>query len=398
MSCLSLFALCGALLSQSSTASMSAAERLKEAKNYFHAGKQAYSAGSYLDAAEAFEQAFDLAAKPAIVFSIGQSYRLQYSLDGKVTHLRLSVEAYRKYLSLAPLGARRQDALEHLSVLQPQLLLLGGKEDKSTKQPKNTKFMVSSRTEGAEVSIDGSSFSPVPLIKQVTEGAHQVVVRARGFADAYINAKAVAGHLVVVPVDLQPLPGHLTISAPEGAEIVIDGLLVGHAPLGRPLELPAGDHFVVVSDIGHKPFSRSVTLARGQALGMVVKLETTTQRELSHYVLGGAAISFLSTVALGAVAIGHEGRARWLVLQRDSVKRNLTVEERDDYISSRSRSSDFYAGAAVGMVATALLGSLGGMMYFLDEPTNPQLDKGSSIGIAPTIDANGGGVVFSTRF
>src|SRR5262249_49982115 len=65
------------------TAASGRADDVEQAKNYFNAGATAYAAGQFVAAAQAFDQAYKLAPRPAILFSMAQAERRQYVIDSR---------------------------------------------------------------------------------------------------------------------------------------------------------------------------------------------------------------------------------------------------------------------------------------------------------------------------
>src|SRR5262245_32080015 len=94
---------------------------VEEARVYFDAGRQAYEKGDYLTAIRSFEHAYERLPRPEIAFSLAQSHRKQFIVDGDTAKLRRAVELYRRYLDEVPQGGRREDAVQNLGELQPQL-------------------------------------------------------------------------------------------------------------------------------------------------------------------------------------------------------------------------------------------------------------------------------------
>ena len=75
-------------------------------------GAKAYASGRYDVAIEAFEEAYAIAAKPAIVFSLAQAERKHYFATKDARYLRRAAEHFRKYLADDGAGARRADATD----------------------------------------------------------------------------------------------------------------------------------------------------------------------------------------------------------------------------------------------------------------------------------------------
>src|SRR5215510_1426768 len=146
--------MCPPFLLMLSLAQPSQEQPVDEARTYFEAGQEAYRAGLYLEAAAAFEKANKLIPTPAITFSIAQSYRLHYFVAQDPTHLRLAIDAYRRYLREVEKGGRRDDALEHMSALEATLARIERETQKPvTVQPQEqpTRLMITSQTEGAKI-------------------------------------------------------------------------------------------------------------------------------------------------------------------------------------------------------------------------------------------------------
>src|SRR5439155_20339287 len=94
------------LLATSSVSFVARADDVDKAKMFFNAGAQAYSVGQFAPSIAAFEEAYKLAPRPAILFSLAQAQRKQYFVDHKPYLLERSVENFRKYVEQVPQGGR----------------------------------------------------------------------------------------------------------------------------------------------------------------------------------------------------------------------------------------------------------------------------------------------------
>jgi hypothetical protein len=375
------------------------AEPVNEAKTYFQAGQQAYAAGYYLDAARAFQRAYDLVPNPAITFSLAQTYRRQFYLDRDPGHLRSAIRAYRQYLQEVPRGGRRDDAVEHLGDLEQQRLAMGlapvEPEVSRAERESRTQLMISSQTAGARASIDGGELLPVPVVKDATPGAHEVKVEADGYFPQVVSAVAIEGRLVVSQVDLRPMPAQVALRAPSGAQVTVDGRPVGTAPFNRPLELPAGRHFLVASQAGRETFQTELELTRGEALEVQADMETTTQRQVSYYFLGGGGVLLVGTAAVVTVALVSEGQARLILRKRDVEMQNLTPTELDDYVRARDRRNDLLTASTASLVGGLLVTGVGAALFLLDD-SKPAYQPG---GISPMWSPGGAaGLSFTGAF
>lgn len=376
-------------------------DRKKEARTYFDAGKQAYASGDYLSAARAFAQANELLPNAAIVFSMAQSYRLQFYIDRKSEHLHRAVELYRRYLS-AKGTSRKQDAVEHLATLEPLLRAVQPPGEEAQPPPKApTQLMITSRTPGVKISIDGVQLGESPVIKEVKPGEHSVTIESPGYFPESLQAVAVEERLIVVELNLKPKPAQIEISAPKGATISIDGRPVGKAPLVRPLEIEAGRHALSVSKMGSYIYSRDLNLERGETKKLNVELETTTQRTTSYYFLVGGGGILLATGVVVAIALVSEGQARLIIRKRDQMMMNLTELERDDYIKARDRRNDLLAASSASLVGGTLITAVGILLFTLDSPQvmDPEEESDATALIPmPAVSPEYVGAQWSLRF
>jgi hypothetical protein len=98
-------------------------------------------------------------------------------------------------------------------------------------------------------------------------GEHQLVVRAPGHEDWSQQVTIVAGQEQTVAARLTALPsaasGRLTVTSQvEGAEVILDGVTVGPAPVEDRV-VPVGPHTVEVHVSGREPYLRTVHVAPG---------------------------------------------------------------------------------------------------------------------------------------
>jgi tetratricopeptide (TPR) repeat protein len=388
------------------------AEHRKEAELFFRAGEQAFNAGQYLVAAQAFEQSYEILPLPAILFSTAQAYRLQYFIDKDVAHLQRAIELYRLYIQEVEQGGRRQDAatsLAELEVLRDRLQREGRLKSRreAVEAIDKTQLMVTTQTEGAKASIDGK-VGPAPLILEVEPGKHRVEVEAEGYFPASQQATAVAGRLIVVEVALAPMPALLTVHAEPGASIHVDGRVLATTPLSRPVEISAGKRFVAITRRGRYPWAREIELVHGQPLELRARLETTSQRRISFWVLGASGLSLATAGGFGFLAYQKDRELAPLVAKYNgpglSDAELDTLNALEDQRDSRRRITYGLLGA------TALTALAGGLLYWFDTPqistvgvsssgdVTPARDKASSLRITPIIDVQQAGFGVAGRF
>lgn len=378
------------------------ADDKKDAEALFRAGQQAFEAGKYQDAADAFDLAYAKLPLPAIAFSSAQAYRLQYFLTKQPRHLERAVALYRLYVQQQQTGGRIADAASNLAQLEPLLLAAGGAGAAMAAPPRTTRLMVMADIDGAQATIDGKG-GAMPLVAEVSAGEHTIEVTAEGYQPITIKAKAVDGEMIPVDVQLTPKPALLDVRAPRGAHVAIDGRALGIAPLHRA-EVPGGKHLVTITGRGRVPMAREVELAFGKAAVIDAPLATTGQRRASRWVLiGGGALAVGAGIA-GASAWSSSSKAADLDAKRTSTG-GLTLEELDRYDRLRTERDDRVTATWVlGGAAVATIGA-GVLMYVFDNRSpeaaatfSGERAPARGLDITPVITPGGAGVSVGKQF
>jgi hypothetical protein len=75
------------------------------------------------------------------------------------------------------------------------------------------------------------------------------------------------------PLELVPASaGGLRVVATPWAEVTVDGQRIDLTPIGRPIPLPAGPHFVVLTHPSAPPVRRAVTISEGETTTLDVAM------------------------------------------------------------------------------------------------------------------------------
>jgi hypothetical protein len=125
---------------------------------------------------------------------------------------------------------------------------------------------------GAEVYIDNSYRGDTPLEIELPAGTHALECRNARYATYHESIRITTGELSRRNVVLKQLVGHLTITATAGAEVLIDGVVMGITPLKAPLELAAGDHQVTVKKAGFNVWNNEVKVLADKQLRLSITL------------------------------------------------------------------------------------------------------------------------------
>jgi hypothetical protein len=227
--------------------------------------------------------------------------------------------------------------------------------------------MVSSQTPDAQVSLDGGPPQPLPLIAEVKAGKHTIKVTARGYHDEQQELTAVEGGLVPRDVQLREKAARISVAAPNGSDVTVDGRPMGVTPLPQPIEVPAGRHFIAVTKSGNYAHSQELDLDRGESKSVTAQLETTNQRIASFVFLGAGATAAVVGTVLLAQAFQQQTEAQQILAAKE--KQNITEKQRQEYedsIAARDANKALAVSVYGGAVA---LGAVGLMLYVFDQPT-----------------------------
>ncbi len=341
---------------------------LEQSKTLFNAGAQAFGAGQFTAAIQAFEASYKLTPKPAILFSMAQAERRQYFVDRRPDWLRRAIGHYRTYLAQVEKGGRRADAAQALSELEPLAARLDEQPAAAPAPlaPSETRLMVSTPTKGAEVWVDGHKASELPLIDVVTPGKHSLRVSAPGYFDETRELTTVQGGLVAVDVALRERPATLTIVAPRGAEVSVDGRPQGSTPVA-PLELPSGVHTVTLTLNGHDAHSEELELGRGEARELRTGLKKTGQRKASYAVMAAGAGGLIAGGVFTYFALDRQRQAEDTLSALQT--RNVDSHKLDAYDRDRAARDRYRTGAFIAYGAGAAVLTVGALMYAFDRPS-----------------------------
>ena len=361
----------GALLALSAALWCTQATAADEARTYFDIGAKAYQAGRYLDAAQAFDEAYRRSSRPGLLFSLGQAHRMEYFARSDPARLKDAIRYYEEYLTKEPQGKRAVESADALSKLKP---LAGAASDKaaaptSPPPPSKPRVMISSPTPEVKVSFDGRLVSH-PFIQEVEPGKHKVVLSTPGHED-YSREIVVDAKTGSPPLDipLKERAALLVVNAPDGAEVAVDGRFQGVTPL-PPLPIASGKHFVSVTMNGKRAFSERVSLERGQKKKLDVTLESTGQRSASWVLMGVGTGGIVAGGVLGYFALDKQSKAEEL---RDATtsRGGQGADTIARYERLRDSRDDYRTAALITAGAGLGVGTLGLMLYAFDPAKAP---------------------------
>lgn len=364
--------LCAASIALWSAAS-TAQDAEAQARTYFNIGAKAYQAGKYEDAIQAFQEAHKKSARPGLVFSIAQAYRMSYFAKNDPAQLKNAIHYYRQYLKQEPNGARAADSQQALASLVPILERLEGagaaENMAAPAKPEVARpmVMINSPLSGVRVELDGKDVGELPFVGQAAPGKHRFRLSKPGYDD-YTREFVVNPQVGVPPFDivLVEKPAQLTIAAPEGAEISIDGRPQGEAPLPAIAVRP-GRHFVAVTMNGREPFTREVDLRRGERRRLDARIESTGQRTAAWILIGTGAGAVIAGGVLGALSLAKENDAK-TIADDASDRGNLPQSKRLEYEELRDDRDQLRLAALITAGAGLAVTTTGVVLFAFDSP------------------------------
>ncbi|MFO0593060.1 MAG: PEGA domain-containing protein [Polyangiaceae bacterium] len=343
------------------------------AKTYYDAGVQAYSAGRYAVAVEAFTAAYDLANKPTLLFSLAQAERRQYTVSRDAKTLRSAIAHFRKYLDEVKEGGRRADAVEALG----ELSAVAARVDPATapengdKPPPTSRILITTEAKGATVYLDGAAHAESPVVEQVAPGAHTVRVTAPGCVDEVRQVVTVEGTILPLEITLRERPSFVAVMAPVGSKVMLDGRAAGESPLDQDIQVTSGAHVVAVTKPGRTPYQERLFVTAGETLPVRVTLKLTPQRISSYAIFASAGVSILAGGALGLVAFDAESTAKQIL--STASQRSLSQPELDTYNGALERRDDSRVASLSLLGAGAALGLTAAALYLFDNAEPPPL-------------------------
>lgn len=140
--------------------------------------------------------------------------------------------------------------------------------------PSTGTLVVNVNSNGANVSLDGVLIGRGDTSRVVPAGQYTVRVTLGGFQDFQQVVNVQAGQTITVNVNLSAVSvnGQLQVNVnPDGANVSIDGVLIGRGDTTRVL--PAGQYTLRVSAAGYQDFQQTITIQNGQTLRVNVSLQ-----------------------------------------------------------------------------------------------------------------------------
>lgn len=384
---------------------------IADAKTVFEAGGKEFDKGHYLVAIQAFEQAYGVAQRDAIIFSLAQAHKGQFLALGQQVHLYKSIQLYRIFLARGKTGTRGGEAKKALAELEGIANARAAQATPPVMAPAEkakTTIAVDSPTPDVLISVDGGEPEPPQVSMETTATDHTVTLTAPGFIDKTVVMHAKEGQLTAATFELEEKPAHIELDVPSGAEISVDGRYVGKAPLTAPIDVKSGKRFVSMTLAGHKSQGSMVEIGRGEDKKLSLTSSTTGQRDASYglFIAGG-------TILAGAAVLTGFAFAKQVEASELFDKPQLSLDDSKAYEKASNDRDRLRAAAIVTGGLAGLLGTIGIGLFVFDRPAPvqpmgmaPGADKkpdekkpdSMDVMVLPLVDDTFGGAMMGLRF
>lgn len=240
------FILCCALIGLIAGTAV-AGDRRDEAADRFDRGVRLFNEGDNANALLEFKRAYEMSGERSILLNIGLvQAELRRAVDAVATLDQLLAQAA---------GINETQKARARTVRDEQKTRIG-------------RLMVTTNVE-AQIEVDNLVVGRTPLTAPiaVSSGLRLLAVVAPGKLPIRQEVAITGGQQASVSLDLMPAQGSLANlmvrSALPGADVMVDGKLVGRTPLPASITLAPGNHDVTLRRAGYRSTAQTISLAEG---------------------------------------------------------------------------------------------------------------------------------------
>jgi hypothetical protein len=289
----------------------------------FEDGVAAYHSGNYERAAELFHKAYVQTKDATYLFNVAKCHE-------KSENYTEALKNYRTFLEKKP-GANGRAAIERTIIRLSRII--------DAARPTVEFFTVPA---GAEIVFNKQLVGTTPMKLRVDPGTWKVTFILKDWAHKEQTITVKPGKDSRLTVRLKALKqiGTLrVISVINGADIRVDGKLVGKTPLTQFPQLSAGLHQVVVEKKGYLSWVGSAVVRKNAQTTVVAKL-LSRQRPISKKaIIGWTAVAIAVASEVVAWVFYAEGQSKFQV--------------EDGFERDRALSAGFHVGAGIAAVTAA---------------------------------------------
>ncbi len=265
-----------------------AAEEAKraEAEQSSDLGKQAYRDKQYEEAYKHFDKAYSIFAEPKYLYNMA---RCQEKLS-KYTEAVALLERYITTYKTANAGAEPPDVKDVRNLIR---------ELKQRAFEALPEVSIQSVPPGALVQEDGLTIGSTPLVTHMKPGPHKIVLKLPTYSDLDAEVVVPDSGKVSVVLSLKSNVKHAGVEVwcnIRGAQIILDGKVVGQTPYASFFDVEPGRHQLALSRGSYTSFEQVVDVPEDKILKVSAFLQyegsTTTFRTYLGWpalIIGGLA-------------------------------------------------------------------------------------------------------------
>jgi hypothetical protein len=322
-------------------APVSAQSKMEQARDQFRKGRSLYEEGKFEQAAEAFIEAYELSDRSELLFNIGQAYR-------KADELSKAEEYFQKYLNKKPNAKNADSVVETVIQIQQELAARMASLKVQTKSP------------GRQVFVDGESEPrcTTPCSVSITPGEHTLTLRGEGAKPLEQKVNVNKGATGTMELALEPdvAQGKLQVrSATGGGAVRVGDKGEYSLPMDQPVDVPVGEHELVLTDPSGKTTSRMVTIQQGETTRLLMGGDSGGSaggwKRPVAYGLAGASVALLS----GAAIVGSNAKTTHDILSAQQNRAGAV----DSDLLAKGRREQTTANVLIGVGTTSLLSGAG---------------------------------------
>jgi hypothetical protein len=316
------------------------ADKKDQAKAKFKEGMALIAEENYLGALQAFEESYEILAKPALLYNIAMCQKALFRYVD-------SIHSFEEYLDKAGDKAKPEMRAASVDAIAEMQRLVG-------------KLQIADAPEGAEVLIDGKAAGKAPFTSPLIldPGQHTVQVSADGYRTLRTEVTVASGAVVPLRASLTPVEAWLEVECEDDKAVVrLDGKVVGSCPYED--EVVPGSHTVRVTSPGGETFEQEVNVAAGGTTSVAVSL--TGEDLPGDDGTEKAGVSPLMISGIAALALGAGAGVMGAVFHAKGTKDEKTLED-EQFNPDKSKYNDAESALRTDQALTIVGYSLAGAL------------------------------------
>jgi hypothetical protein len=240
------------------------------AKQHNSQGLQNIDAGNFVGAVEEFKKAYELDPKPKYIFNTARAYDI-------MGRGRSALQYYERFLTLKPSEEARKKTEDLMAMVRLKLGTL----------------VVKAVPDGAGLEVDGTAdLCRIGEACLLDVGDHAVKVSKPGYEAATRSVRLEAGESRSEDFILISVLAEVNVEANvAGAQASLNGQDIGPCPTRKEGLIP-GDYLVRVTMAGYVPQEKTVSVKKGEKLGLSFTLEKVKAKHPTRRAVVGRSWAF----------------------------------------------------------------------------------------------------------